>query len=116
MGEEDGCAGLGVGLDDVAIDLCLGHIRCQNGDDVGAPDGVRGFGGRNAVCGGVPPALAAVTHAGDDVLSRVLQVLCMGPPLGAVADDGDALAGDGPRSNVVIGVDGDGHIRRPRAL
>jgi hypothetical protein len=59
------------------------------------------------------PALAALADADDHVEAGVLQVLGMGPALRAIADDGDALAGDGAGADVVVGVDRDPWLRRP---
>src|SRR5690606_2767820 len=107
--EQQGRTRLGVRLDDVAIDLVLDHVGRQDGDDVGAANGFGGLGRGEAVFGRVLPTRAAVTDADDHVMARVLQVLGVGAALRAIADDGDALTGDGARFDVVVGVDGDGH-------
>src|SRR5690606_20117455 len=107
--EQQGGAWLGVRLDDVAIDLVLDHVGRQDGDDVGAANGLGRFGGGDAVGGRVLPSRAALANADDHVVARILQILGVGATLRAIADDGDALAGDGARLDVFIGVDGDGH-------
>src|SRR5690606_32597745 len=113
VGEQQGGARLGVRLDDVAIDLVLDHVGGQGGDDVGAANGLGRLGRGQAVLGRMLPACAALANADDHVVAGILQVLGVGAALRAIADDGDALAGDGARLDVFVGVDGDGHGGRP---
>ena len=63
---------------------------------------------------GVCPALAAGLEPDHDVDARVVQVLGVGVPLAAVADDGHGLAGERRRVGVVVVVHACGHPVTPR--
>ena len=86
-------AGSQVGLDALLVQGGLLLIVNEDHDDIGSLGGLRGGHDGHALSFGLDPALGAGVQADDDVDAALLQVEGVGVTLGAVADDGDGLAG-----------------------
>ena len=93
MGKGQGLALGQVGLDALLIQGSLLLVVNQDHDNVGGFGGVSGGHDGQALGFGLGPALGALIQAHDDVDAAVFQVQGMGVTLGAIADDGDGLAG-----------------------
>jgi hypothetical protein len=80
-------------------DLLVGQ---QDHDHVGGLDGVVHFGDLQAGLGDLVPRCAALAQADHDLHAAVVQVLCVGVALAAVADDGNGLALDQAQVAVLV--------------
>ena len=63
-------------------------------DDIGSVGSLGGSHDGDALAFRLSPALGAFVQADNDIDAAVLQVQGVGVALGAVADDGDGLAGE----------------------
>ena len=93
VGEGQSLAGSQVGLDALLVQGGLLLVVNQDHDDIGGLGGFRGGHDGHALGFGLGPALGAGVQTDDDVHAALLQVKSVGVTLGAVADDGNGLAG-----------------------
>lgn len=92
VSKQEGLAGLEIGLDILTIHLRLMLVGQQNHDDVGSSGRFGGGHGSETMFPGKLVVGTARTLTHDDVDAGVTQILGMGMPLAAVADDGNGLA------------------------
>ena len=109
VGEGQGVAGLQVGSDVLLVDLGLQLVGNEDHDDVAFLGGLVHGGDLQAGLFGLSPALGALAQADAHVDAGIHEVEGMGMALGAVTDDGDLLALDDLRIDVVFVVDRNSH-------
>src|SRR5262249_3083395 len=92
-------SGMEIRLDELVVQLSLGLVGREDVNPVGALGGFVGSDYNHAVRLGLLGALARRVEADDDLVATVAEVLGLGMPLAAVANDRDgfALQGVGPR-------------------
>ena len=86
-------------LDDLRLDvgpcLCLGGVREQIHDDGTAADGLvqlkKVLAGNPAILYGIPPRLAVLSDANNNIEAVVAQVETLSVSLGAVANKGEGV-------------------------
>jgi hypothetical protein len=109
VGEHEGIAGVEVGGDLLVVDVSHVLVGHQHHHHVRPPGGLRRRHHRETCRFGFRPARRPFAQTYGDIDTRVLEVVGMGMALGAVADDGDALAFDDRRIGLVVVVDGCWH-------
>ena len=93
VGEHERLAGGEVGGNALLVEGSLLLVVDEDHDDVGSLGSLGARHDLETLSLGLCPALGALVQADDHVDAGILQVQCMGMALGAVADDGDGLAG-----------------------
>ena len=93
----------------VAVDVALHFVGQQDVDEVGLLGGLVGRHRLEAVAHGQVVVRAAGPLADDHVAAAVAQVLGLGVPLRAVAEDGNRLALEQRQIGVFVVVDRGGH-------
>jgi len=102
MAEPEGLAGRQIGFDFRFIDLALDFIGQGNDNQCGAFDGLGNRGRLEAVLDGQLIVSGIGQFSNLNLNTAVPQVLCVGMPLTAVADDGNGLALKGRDGGVIL--------------
>ncbi len=87
---------------DFAVNACDVFIGQQNHHNIGRCDGFVDFSYLQTGLADLVPRCTALAQADHDLHAAVVQVLCMGVALRAVADDGHGLALDQAQVTVFI--------------
>jgi len=102
VGEGQSGTLLHVGFHFGVIDFGNGFVRQQHHDQIGALHGLGDFFHFQTGLFGLGPGGTGFAQANGDLDAGILQVLCVGMALGAVADDGDFLPFDQGEVGVLV--------------